>query len=204
MDQTSVIKTYNRLASTYDHLFSPIFNPGRKRVVDRMACQPSDRVLEVGVGTGMSLPYYPSDTRVSGIDLSENMLERARQRVAREQLRNVDLRIMDAQQLDYPDNYFDKVTAMYVASVVPDPARMVAEMKRVCRPGGDLFIVNHFSHSNGFVRTLENITSIVTPFFGFTSVFPLDKFLEAANYQHFEIEPVNLFGYWLLIHAENE
>jgi len=204
VDQTFVAKTYDRMAAAYDHVFGPIFNPGRRSVIQRMACKPGDRVLEVGVGTGLSLAYYPSSVRVTGIDISAKMLEQAQKRATEDGLRNVDLRIMDAQNLEFEDNSFDKVTAMYVASVVPDPRKMVQEMRRVCKPGGDLFVVNHFSHSNGFIRGFERITSVITPFIGFRSVFPLEEFLQNAGFSNYTLEPVNLFGYWSLIHAIND
>jgi len=204
VEQTAVIKTYDRMAATYDLVFSPIFQPGRQRIIDKMNCQPGDRILEVGVGTGMSLSCYPRSTRITGIDVSPKMLERGHRRVRKQQLNHVDLRIMDAQQLEFADNSFDKVTAMYVASVVPDPRRMVAEMKRVCRPGGDLFIVNHFSHAHSMVRWFERGIAVITPLIGFTSDFPLDRFLADAQIKHFDIEPVNLFGYWSMIHARND
>ncbi len=204
MDQTFVEKTYDRMAAGYDQVFGAIFNPGRQRVVERMNCRPGDRVLEVGVGTGISLANYPKSVEVTGIDISEKMLALAEKRVIEDQLHNARLHVMDAQNLEFDDATFDKVTAMYVASVIPDPKKMVAEKKRVCRPGGDLFVVNHFSHSSSFVRGFERITSVITPFLGFRSVFPLDKFLKDANFKIIDIEPVNLFGYWSMIHAVNE
>src|SRR5690625_4872789 len=143
MDERSVVTAYRRLAKRYDSLFGPIFEPGRELSIAKMACRPGDHVLEVGVGTGLSLPHYPQGVTVDGIDLSPDMLERARQRVNGSGER-IKLQVMDAQALAFDDDSFYKVVAMYVASVVPDPNRMITEMKRVCRAGGDLFIVNHF------------------------------------------------------------
>lgn len=204
MDQTFVEKTYDRLASTYDQIFGPVFNPGRKRVVALMNCQPGDRILEVGVGTGLSLQYYPRDVKVTGIDVSEKMLERARQQIRQHELENADIQTMDAQALSFEDSSFDKVAAMYVASVVPDPKRMVEEMKRVCRPGGDIFIVNHFSREHGLIGGIERVITSITPFIGFRSWFPLDGFLADAKLNVKQIEPVNVFGYWSMIHAVND
>lgn len=203
MDEKSVVTAYRRMANSYDRLFGAIFEPGRKLVVDRMNCQPGDHILEVGVGTGLSLPHYPAQSEVIGIDISPHMLEQARKRVTDENLRNVHLQVMDAQKLTFPDHSFDKVTAMYVASVVPDPQAMVAEMKRVCRPDGDLFIVNHFSHTNAIVHAFERLVSPLSKLIGFRPVFPRDKFIEESELNVRELIPVNLLNYWTMVHAVN-
>lgn len=117
-----------------------------------MNCLPGEKVLEVGVGTGLSLPYYPDQTFVVGIDVSPHMLARANRRVFSEGLGNCTLRLMDAQNMSFVDGFFDKAAAMYIASVVPNPQDMISEMKRVCKPGGDLLIVNHFSNCNRLIR----------------------------------------------------
>src|SRR5699024_8681703 len=150
MDEKSVVTAYRRWAKQYDRLFGSVFEQGREVAVGKMDCQAGDRVLEVGVGTGLSLNHYPADVSVVGIDLSPHMLEHARARVNGSADR-ITLQVMDAQAIEYADDSFDKVVAMYVASVIPDPQQMVAEMKRVCRPGGDLFIVNHFSQGSGAI-----------------------------------------------------
>jgi len=114
-----------------------------------MDCGPGERILEVGVGTGLSLPLYPENVSVVGIDISRHMLDQARVRQARSGLDNVaELMVMDAENMGFKDDSFDKVVAMYVASVVPDPGRLVDEMRRVCKPGGQIFMVNHFHSRN--------------------------------------------------------
>lgn len=203
MDERSVVTAYRRMAHSYDRLFGAIFEPGRKLVVDRMNCQPGDHILEVGVGTGLSLPHYPPQSEVIGIDISPDMLAQARKRVTEENLRNVRLQVMDAQKLTFPDHSFDKVTAMYVASVVPDPQAMVAEMKRVCKPDGDLFIVNHFSHANAIIHAFERLVSPLSKLIGFRPVFPRDKFIEESELNVREVIPVNLLNYWTMVHAVN-
>lgn len=202
MDYQTVTAAYRRLSKQYDRFFGPVFEPGRRLAVDKMACRPGERVLEVGVGTGLSLQHYPEGVHVTGIDVSPHMLERARERLNGEAER-VELALMDAEALEYPDDSFDKVVAMYVASVVPEPRRMAAEMKRVCRPGGELFIVNHFSREKGAMAALERLVSPVSKFAGFRSSFPLTDFLAQAELNVIETVPVNLFGYWTLIRAAN-
>lgn len=202
MDHQSVATAYRRLAKNYDRFFGPVFEPGRQLAVNRMDCVAGDRVLEVGVGTGLSLCHYPEGVKLCGIDVSPDMLDRARARL-NGQADRVSLELMDAQALTYADNSFDKVVGMYVASVVPDPEAMVSEMKRVCKPGGDLFIINHFSRDKGAMAALERLVSPMSDLVGFRTSFPLQDFLTMSGFNVTAIEPVNLFGYWKLIHAIN-
>ncbi|MDT0635237.1 class I SAM-dependent methyltransferase [Spectribacter hydrogenoxidans] len=202
MEQQAVTTAYKRLASTYDRFFGPVFEQGRQRALRKMGCQAGQHILEVGVGTGLSLPQYPDGVRVTGIDVSEPMLERARRRLNGHADR-IDLAVMDAQDLEYEDDSFDKVVAMYVASVVPDPDAMIREMKRVCRPGGELYIVNHFSRDRGMMAKLERVAAPLSELVGFRPLFPLQDFLSMAQLEEVEIEPVNAFGYWSLIRAVN-
>src|SRR5689334_25339800 len=131
MDLHDTIRTYRLFSGSYDIVFGPVFHPGRKEAVRLANDRPGQRMLEVGVGTGLSLPYFRPDSQITGIDISAEMLEKARRRVERKQLRNGDaLHVMDAETLDFADNSFDPVLALYVASVVPDPARFAAEMRR--------------------------------------------------------------------------
>ncbi|RJS91330.1 class I SAM-dependent methyltransferase [Salinisphaera sp. Q1T1-3] len=201
MDERSVVTAYRRLSGTYDRFFGPVFEQGRQVAVDRMGCEAGDRVLEVGVGTGLSLAHYADGVDVVGIDVSPDMLEHARKRVNGNAER-VTLEVMDAQSMDFPDNSFDKVVAMYVVSVAPDPKKVVDEMKRVCKPGGDIYIVNHFSQKGPMAR-LERLASPLSKLVGFRPSFPLDDFLAMAELDVIEQKPVNAFGYWTFIHARN-
>ena len=153
MDIRAVEQAYRRYARFYDVCFGAVFQPGRKAVVERMDCEPGERVLEVGVGTGLSLPLYPQSVRVAGIDISPDMLDQARLRLEQDGLDDaVGLMVMDAENMAFADDSFDKVVAMYVASVVPDPKRLVDEMRRVCKPDGQIFMVNHFHSRNALAR----------------------------------------------------
>jgi phosphatidylethanolamine/phosphatidyl-N-methylethanolamine N-methyltransferase len=203
MDSVSIINAYKRYASSYDRLFGRILDPGRRLVVEKMNCLPGEKVLEVGVGTGLSLPYYPDQISVVGIDISPHMLARANQRIFSDGLRNCSLSLMDAQNMSFVDGLFDKVVAMYIASAVPNPQDMVSEMKRVCKPGGDFLIVNHFSNCNRLIRAFEVILSPLASVIGFRPVFSMDEFILDSSLDVVEIIPANALGYWSLIHAKN-
>ncbi|MDX1251071.1 MAG: class I SAM-dependent methyltransferase [Gammaproteobacteria bacterium] len=204
MNTEAILKAYRRYAQVYDFYFGALFDPGRRAVVEKMNCRPGDHVLEVGVGTGLSLPLYPHNVKVTGIDLSPEMLERARDRKIRNGLKNiVALEVMDAEQMRFSDNTFDKVVAMYVASVVPHPARFVDEMRRVCKPGGEIFILNHFQHANPIINKVERLAAPLSRLLGFRPDFSLPEFIQETGLDVVERMPVNIFGYWTLVHARN-
>src|SRR6266511_1659344 len=148
---------YEKLASVYDFTFGPTLHPGRVDAINRMNIQPGDRVLEVGGGTGINAGLYPRSCSVTGVDLSSSMLEKARDRIARKGVRNVRLLQMDAANLKFADDMFDIVYAPYVISVVPDPVAVAREMRRVCRPGGRIVILNHFRSKSRLGAWLERI-----------------------------------------------
>ena len=152
IDEDAVKTAYRRWAPVYDNTFGRFASEGRKHAVE-IINQSKGRVLEVGVGTGLSLPAYKRQLEIVGIDLSPEMLEKARERVSTERLRNVaGLHEMDAGDLKFPDAAFDTVVAMYVMTVVPDPEKVMRELSRVCRPGGEVMLVNHFSARRGHAR----------------------------------------------------
>jgi phosphatidylethanolamine/phosphatidyl-N-methylethanolamine N-methyltransferase len=205
MELRDTIRTYRLFSGSYDIVFGPVFHPGRKEAVRIANDRPSQRILEVGVGTGLSLPYFRVDSRVTGIDVSAEMLAKARRRVVRENLTQVDaLYEMDAEQLEFEDNTFDAVLALYVASVVPNPARLAAEMRRVCIPGGTIVLVNHFTSDNWALRFMERRLAHLARHIGFHADFPLDAFLRESGLAVREIRPSNLFGYWRLLRCINE
>jgi phosphatidylethanolamine/phosphatidyl-N-methylethanolamine N-methyltransferase len=203
MDQAAITAAYRRYAPIYDLVFGPVFEPGRRRLVKALNCRPGDEVLEVGVGTGLSLRYYPSHARVTGIDLSPHMLARASVQVRRHALRNVSLMAMDVQALSFPDASFDKIAALYVASVVPDPAQMMRELERVCRPGGEVVVVNHFTRNDGVIARVERGLAPLTRSLGFRPLFPMDEFITMTRLELTEATRVNAFGYWTLLRFRN-
>ena len=205
MDLQDTIRTYRLFSGSYDVVFGPVFHLGRKDAVRIANALPNQRILEVGVGTGLSLPFFRADSQVTGIDVSAEMLAKARRRVDRLGLKNVNaLTVMDAESMDFPDNSFDAVMGMYVASVVPNPARFAAEIRRVCRPGGTIVLVNHFASDNGVMWAIEKLLAPLAGFIGFHADFSLDNFLEVSQLSVREIKPSNLFGYWRLLRCVNE
>jgi len=200
----AIQKVYRRYAGLYDLYFGAILSPGRKAVIDKMNCRPGDRILEVGVGTGLSLPLYPADVEVVGIDISPEMLARARTRRLHEGLDHVvALEVMDAESMRFGADSFDKVVAMYVASVVPSPPRLLNEMRRVCKPNGQLFIVNHFQHANPIIAGAERLVAPLSRLCGFHPDFSLPDFVRETELDIIERSPVNLFGYWTLLRVRN-
>ena len=150
LDTASIQEAYRRWAGVYDSLFGAVSASARRRAIGAVNRLPGQDVLEVGVGTGLALPHYHSDKRITGIDLSVEMLRLARNRVARQGLHMVQaLHEMDAEATDFPDNSFDTAVAMFVASVVPNPRQLLAEMRRVVKPGGNILFVNHFAAPSG-------------------------------------------------------
>ena len=163
-----------------------------------------DRVLEVGVGTGINACLYPRECIVTGIDLSAPMLEKARERFARKGVRNVRLHKMDASTLKFADDTFDIVYAPYVISVVPDPVAVVHEMIRVCRPGGRVVFLNHFRSENAVLARLERAIAPFAVYIGFKSDLDLPAFLAQASLNPVSIEKVNFPRIWSLVTCVKE
>lgn len=177
MDINTVKNSYARWAPIYDRTFGAITNDGRRRAVGYINSR-AGHVLEVGVGTGLSLGHYRPDMKVTGIDFSEEMLEKARTKVQEMGLRQVvELRQMDARALDFPDNSFDTVTAMHVLSVVPEPEKVMAEIARVCKPGGRVVITNHFKSTSGPLAVLERVSAPFSNVLGWHSDFAIETVL---------------------------
>ncbi|MFV8834809.1 methyltransferase domain-containing protein [Aquisalimonas sp.] len=205
MDLASIRNAYRRYANHYDRVFGPVFAQGRRFAIETLNEKPGQRVLEVGVGTGISLPDYHPSTRIVGIDISPEMLAKAEVR-AREECPEgqvEDLLVMDAEELDFPDDSFDSVVAMYVASVVPNPDRLVSEMRRVCKPGGDILIVNHFASRNPVLRGLEKGLRPLSKLVGFRPDMDLDTLPQHEGFERLSVRKANLFGYWKLVHYRN-
>jgi phosphatidylethanolamine/phosphatidyl-N-methylethanolamine N-methyltransferase len=194
-----VARVYENIAWFYDLTFGPALHPGRVDAIRRMGIKPGDRVLEVGVGTGINGALYPSECSVTGIDFSSSMLEKAYERIARKGVRNVRLLHMDAANMKFADDTFDIVYAPYVISVVPDPVAVTREMYRVCRPGGKIIILNHFRSKSRLGSWLEKIIAPFTLYLGFKSDLDLPAFLVQADLKPMSIEKVNIPRIWSLV-----
>jgi phosphatidylethanolamine/phosphatidyl-N-methylethanolamine N-methyltransferase len=199
-----VARVYENIAWAYDLIFGPSLHPGRVQAIQRMGIAPGDRVLEVGVGTGINAGLYPRDCSVTGIDLSAPMLEKARDRIARKGIRNVRLLEMDAADLKFATGTFDIVYAPYLISVVPDPVAVVREMRRVCRPGGRIIVLNHFRSANPALAWIERGISPFTVHVGFKSDLDLPAFLAQADLNPVSIEKVNIPRIWSLVTCVKE
>jgi phosphatidylethanolamine/phosphatidyl-N-methylethanolamine N-methyltransferase len=199
LDAASVRHAYRRCAPVYDLAFGGITETGRKHVV-KIINRRKGRVLEVGVGTGLSLPCYGDHLSVTGIDLSPDMLKKARARVGRLELGNVSgLYEMDAGALAFPDESFDTVVAMYVITVVPDAERVMREFERVCATGGEVILVNHFSQEQGLRGFFERTVAPVAGFIGWRSVFAVDRVLVCEDLRLAERKALWPFGLFTML-----
>jgi phosphatidylethanolamine/phosphatidyl-N-methylethanolamine N-methyltransferase len=161
-------RIYSDFARFYDSVFGRAFVDREHEVIESLNLRPGHRVLEVGVGTGISLGAYPPYVHVVAIDPSREMLAQATAKARENDWRHIELRQADALNLDFPDNSFDDVTTFHVMTVVPDPVRMMSEMVRVCKPGGRVVIVNHFASENPGLFFLGKLITPVTKLLGWT------------------------------------
>ena len=179
IDRGMVERAYARWAPVYDLVFGAVFAPGRRAAISAAEeiCGPNGgRILEVGVGTGISLPNYAPANKLVGIDISAPMLRRARQRVDEHHLHNVEtLAVMDAQHLAVPDESFDAVVAQFVITTVPDPEATLDEFTRVIRPGGEIILVNHIGAESGPRYLLDKTIAPVARWLGWRTEFPFAR-----------------------------
>jgi len=203
MDYKTIKRAYAILSPVYDFLFDKVFYPGRVAAVDLLEIKPGDRVLEVGVGTGLNLPLYPRDCSVTGVDISVEMLRKAEERICTHGVTNAKLMVMDASKLGFPDNSFDRVIATYVISAVPDPVKTLLEMQRVCKPSGHLVILNHFKSDNPVIGMFEKILAPVCTKIGFNTELKLMPLLERVALAPEQLHRVNLMNGWRLVRCIN-
>ena len=196
MNENDVREAYRRWAPVYDYTFGAISTAGRRHAVEIINAG-SGKVLEVGVGTGLSLPEYKPHLEITGIDLAPEMLEKARERVAKDRLTHVkSLREMDAGALQFPDASFDTSVAMYVITVVPHPELVMQELARVTKPGGEVMLVNHFSQDDGVRGWVERKMAPFADLVGWHSVFDVSRVMGCTDLQLVErrsLRPLGLF-----------
>ena len=203
LEKRQVQRAYELYAPVYDFIFDWIFAPGRTAAVAQLAIQRSDSVLEVGIGTGLNLPLYPWTSHLTGVDLSQEMLDKAVERVQNLAMPNVTLKVMDATSLDFGDNEFDKAVATYTISAVPDPVAVLREMRRVVKPDGTLVILNHFRSQRRLTGWVEDLMAPVCTRLGWKSNLAMEPLLEQVGLVPESITQVNMFKGWRLVKCVN-
>ncbi|MFQ5847774.1 MAG: class I SAM-dependent methyltransferase [Candidatus Methylomirabilales bacterium] len=204
LSQKSVKRAYEVVSPVYDLIFERIFYPGRVEAIKLLDPGPQDQVLEVGIGTGLNLPLYPRHRQLVGMDLSGHMLRKARERVLDLNATHVSLVVMDAMHMGFQDDAFDHVLATYVISVVPDPIQVLQEIKRVCRPKGQIIILNHFRSDHPVMGRLERMMApLITRTGLFKPDLQLSPLLEHVGLVPDQIHRVNLLSGWRLIRCVN-
>ena len=203
LDKDGVAKAYARWAPIYDFVFGAVFDRGRKASI-AAAERIGGRILEVGVGTGLSLPDYSRSNRLTGVDLSAPMLHKAKERVAELRLTNVDgLAVMDAQNLGFQDESFDVVVAQYVITTVPDAEATLDEFARVTRPGGEIILVNHLGAEDGFRAAYESAFAPIARRLGWQVGFRWERLEQWAAHRGgvklIERRPVPPLGHFSLV-----
>jgi phosphatidylethanolamine/phosphatidyl-N-methylethanolamine N-methyltransferase len=203
MDLKKIERVYTSYAGVYDKIFGKVFHEGRESAIRNLNVQPNEHILEVGVGTGLALPMYPHHCRIVGIDLSEGMLAKAKERAEAQRLGHVRLHRMDAGAMEFEDDSFDTVVAAYVVTAVPDYRKVVSEMIRVCRPGGRIIMLNHFSNGNKVIAAMEKVISPLTKHLGWRTDLSLNTVLEGTPLHVARKQNVNPLRFWALVECIN-
>ncbi len=200
LDTASILDAYRRWAGVYDTVFGGISSRGRLRAVDLVNRLPGRDVLEVGVGTGLALPHYTGDKLITGIDLSVEMLRKARERTRRDGLPHVQALLeMDAEATSFPDASFDVAVAMFVASVVPNPRNLLTEMRRLVRPGGNILLINHFAAAKGPRWWLERAMAPASRALGWHPDFAMEDIFSPDDLAQIEAEEIPPLGLFTLV-----
>lgn len=203
LEERQVRRAYDLYSPVYDFLFKKLFEPGRIAAVRLLGTPPRGRVLEVGIGTGLNLPFYPPNIDLVGIDLSEAMLKKAQEKVHDLRMDQVILKVMDASGMDFGDDEFDATLVTYVISAVPDPVAVLREMRRVTKPGGTIVILNHFRSENPVMRRIEDVLAPVCAHLGWKTNLALTPLLDAVGLTPEVTRRVNLLRGWHLVKCVN-
>ena len=203
MNRDPLESVYSKYAGVYDLVYGRIFQDSREAVVRKLKIDPGERVLEVGVGTGLCLPLYPRHCDITAIDLSEEMLEKAAERVKGETLPNVKLQRMDAGEMTFADDSFDLIVAAYVVTAVPDYRKLMSEMVRVSRPGGRLVLLNHFTQDSPIIAAVEKAISPMCAKIGFRTDLSVDQVINGWPLTKQRDEKVKPLGMWHVVECLN-
>lgn len=196
-------KIYGGYSEAYDFIFKGFFYPRIKHAIETMHIKQGDKILDVGVGTGLSLPLFPKNCSVTGIDLSADMLKEARKKVETFGLRHISLIEMDAAHLAFEDDTFDHVISTHVISVVPDPIKVMAEIKRVCKKEGNIVLVNHFQSPNKYIAKFDELISPITKKVGWRTDLSLERLIREADLDVREQYKLNKIDLWKVVWAVN-
>jgi len=205
MQLESILKSYERYAPVYDHTFGWLLSFRGRSMAAGVTNDRPRKILEVGVGTGISLSYYRKEHQVHGIDISPHMLARAQKRVSGKKLGHVSgLDIMDARKMHFADESFDAVVAAYVMSVVPEPEKVIREIERVCKRGGDVIIVNHFAAERGFRRSFESMLAPLSNRLGWRPDMALQEVLSHTSLREFKRYKLPPLGLFTMLHLKKD
>ena len=203
LEKKQVQRAYEFWAPAYDFIFDWIFAPGREAAIRHLELTRQHSVLEVGIGTGLNLPLYPAACRLTGIDLSQEMLDKAVERVQTLTMPDVTLKVMDATSMDFGDNEFDRALATYTISAVPDPVAVLREMSRVVKPDGIIVILNHFRSERRHTGFLEDMVAPVCTRLGWKSNLSMAPLLQQVGLVPELVAKVNMFNGWRLVKCVN-
>jgi len=196
---------YGKIGPIYNFIYGKLlFNEGRTVAIDFLNIKKNHRILEVGVGTGLTLPLYPKDCEIIGIDLSESMLKEAEELIKKLKIRNAKVKKMNALKLEFPDNHFDGVLGNLFISATTYPVEALMEMKRVCKPGAMIVLMNHFKSENKVLATLERAIEPVASAAGFHSALEMEPLLKKTGLKVKEVQKVNMFNLWTAVSMVNE
>ena len=203
LSTAQVGRAYSRYAHLYDVTFGKLFHEPRRTGVECLDVQSGEHILEVGVGTGISLSHYRKDCSITAIDVSDEMLEHSQLRIKRQRMDHVTVANMDAAHMTFSDNSFDAVMAAYVITAVPDHKTVIKEMVRVCRPGGRIVFLNHFSNGNQLVGSMEKLVSPLCRHLGFRTDLGLRTVLDGTTLQVIRKRSVTPLGLGNLVECIN-
>lgn len=203
--QKIVERVYEGFAPFYNFVFGKLlFLEGREASIDLLEIKSGQKVLEVGVGTGLTLPLYPHNCSVVGVDLSPKMLKEAEVLIKKKKLKNCTVRVMNATNLEYPDNTFDRVLGNLFISATSFPKESLLEMKRVCKPGGVIVLMNHFQSEHRVLGAVETAFNPIAQQIGFKSNLQMKPLLESVGLTPKNVQKVNMFNLWTAVSMVNE